>query len=621
MKVYILILLNLNYIVRGYNEVVVRIIGGPLIAQLLAEEHGHYYKGPVMGFEDTYILIPMENVYESYQKRGHYTKKLFSDHRVVWVEEQVTKSRQKRDFLAPEDVPKERVKRLEDVFTSDRIFNDELWTQQWYLRNTRSQLSYPHLDLNVLPVYDIGLTGKGVRILILDDGIEYTHDDLIENYDSEISWDCNEDDNDPFPRMDESKSNNHGTRCAGEIAMSANNRKCGVGIAFGAKIGGIKMLDGSISDRIEGTALGYARHLVDIYSASWGPNDDGKTLDGPGRLAAEAIERGINEGRGGKGAIYVWASGNGGKNNDNCNCDGYLASPYTISIGSVSQKGEFPWYGEACASTLAVTYSSGAYRDQMIATTDVNNACTTKHTGTSASAPLAAGIIALALEANGNLTWRDIQHLIVWTSDIIPLINNDGWQRNSAGFWFNDRFGFGVMNAFNLISNAITWKTVPERTLCYMEIPVNSTLSPNRSLKIVKYSDGCIGTDHQVNYLEHVELRTNINYTCRGALQIQIISPSGTTVDMLTPRKLDKSEQGLKNWTFMSVMTWGEAAEGTWIIFVKDTTSYKRNYGVVGNMHLILHGTKTLPNHMQKGPRDYNIKNTNFEDMLINSVY
>lgn len=55
------------------------------------------------------------------------------------------------------------------------------------------------------------------------------------------------------------------------------------------------MLDGLVTDRIEGTALGYAQNLVDIYSASWGPNDDGKTVDGPGRLAKEAIERGIRK--------------------------------------------------------------------------------------------------------------------------------------------------------------------------------------------------------------------------------------------------------------------------------------------------------------------------------------
>ena len=72
---------------------------------------------------------------------------------------------------------------------------------------------------------------------------------------------------------------------------------------------------------------------------------------------------------------------------------------YTISIGSVTSNDKFPWYGEKCSSTLAVTYSSGNNDEPKIATTDVNAGCTVGHTGTSASAPLAAGIIALALEA------------------------------------------------------------------------------------------------------------------------------------------------------------------------------------------------------------------------------
>lgn len=62
----------------------------------------------------------------------------------------------------------------------------------------------------------------------------------------------------------------------------------------------------------------------------------------------------------------MWASGNGGRKEDNCNCDGYVSSIYTLSIGSASESGAFPWYGEKCASTMAVTYSSGAYTDQKI---------------------------------------------------------------------------------------------------------------------------------------------------------------------------------------------------------------------------------------------------------------
>lgn len=58
---------------------------------------------------------------------------------------------------------------------------------------------------------------------------------------------------------------------------------------------GVRLLDGDVNDRMEGTALGWAHDLVDIYSASWGPNDDGMTVEGPGRLAMEAMKRGVTE--------------------------------------------------------------------------------------------------------------------------------------------------------------------------------------------------------------------------------------------------------------------------------------------------------------------------------------
>lgn len=81
--------------------------------------------------------------------------------------------------------------------------------------------------------------------------------------------------------------------------MEANNRKCGVGIAYDASIGGIKLLDerGSsmITDRMEAEALGYKLELVDIYTSSWGPQDNGKNLAGPGILATRSLERGIKE--------------------------------------------------------------------------------------------------------------------------------------------------------------------------------------------------------------------------------------------------------------------------------------------------------------------------------------
>ncbi|KPI97092.1 Neuroendocrine convertase 1 [Papilio xuthus] len=573
---------------------------------------------PVLGFPNTYTF----RAYEHYKQRRtptQHTNTLASDSRIRWAEQSFVKSRVKR--YPPYDPDREvhRVKRIEnppdtnssqskrekrDAVRRTALFNDELWRYQWYLQDTRTNQDLPRLDLNVLPVYQMGITGRGVRVSVLDDGLEYNHTDLRDNYDPEISWDCNDHDSDPYPTQDEQNRNSHGTRCAGEIVMTANNGKCGVGVSFGAKVGGVRMLDGRITDRIEGEAIGYAWNKVDIYSASWGPNDDGRTVEGPGRLAVEALKRGVSKGRGGKGCIYVWANGNGGGHSDNCNCDGYSSSIYTISIGSASQQGLFPWYGEICSSTLATAYSSGAYKDQKIATTDTNDSCTLKHTGTSAAAPLAAGIIALALEANPNLTWRDVQHLIVWTSEFSPLSHNPGWQINGAGFRFDIRFGFGLLNAAAIVKSALNWTTVPEKFICRIETSrlneADSKITTAKSVNIKIYVENC-----GVNYIEHVELVVNAEHKRRGALEIYLTSPQGTTVQLLSARPRDTSTAGFVNWPLTSVATWGERADGVWCATFEDTTN-EQNTGNIGPLTLVLHGTKEMPSQMRNGPRIYN---------------
>ena len=104
-----------------------------------------------------------------------------------------------------------------------------------------------------------------------------------------------------------------------------------------------------------------------------------------------------------------------------------------MSISSATQAGFRPWYLEECSSTLATTYSSGTPgQDGSIATVDQDarlrpdHLCTDSHTGTSASAPIAAAVAALALEANSELTWRDMQYLVVMSSRAQPLIEEQG---------------------------------------------------------------------------------------------------------------------------------------------------------------------------------------------------
>uniref|UniRef100_A0A915EN97 Peptidase S8/S53 domain-containing protein n=1 Tax=Ditylenchus dipsaci TaxID=166011 RepID=A0A915EN97_9BILA len=154
-------------------------------------------------------------------------------------------------------------------------------------------------------------------------------------------------------------------------------------------------------------------------SISWGPKDDGKTAEKPGRLSQMALEKGVNEGRNGSGTIYVWASGNGGLVGDDCAADGYASSVHSFTVSAVASDGSVPWASDT----------------QSVVTTNPGNTCTQNHTGTSAATPIAVGIIALGLEANPQLTWRDIQHIAVWTADPSPsftqtkrrLENERGW--------------------------------------------------------------------------------------------------------------------------------------------------------------------------------------------------
>uniref|UniRef100_A0A8C2W0A0 Proprotein convertase subtilisin/kexin type 6 n=2 Tax=Chinchilla lanigera TaxID=34839 RepID=A0A8C2W0A0_CHILA len=516
--------------------------------------------------------------------RGPHTF-LRMDPQVKWLQQQKVKRRVKRQVRSdPQTL----------------YFNDPIWSNMWYMhcgdKNSRCRS-----EMNVQAAWKRGYTGKNVVVTILDDGIERNHPDLAPNYDSYASYDVNGNDYDPSPRYDASNENKHGTRCAGEVAASANNSYCIVGIAYNAKIGGIRMLDGDVTDVVEAKSLGIRPNYIDIYSASWGPDDDGKTVDGPGRLAKQAFEYGIKKGRQGLGSIFVWASGNGGREGDYCSCDGYTNSIYTISVSSTTENGYKPWYLEECASTLATTYSSGAFYERKIVTTDLRQRCTDGHTGTSVSAPMVAGIIALALEANSQLTWRDVQHLLVKTSRPAHLKAND-WKVNGAGHKVSHLYGFGLVDAEAIVLEAKKWRAVPSQHVCI----ATSDKRP-RSIPIVQVlrttalTNACADhSDQRVVHLEHVVVRISISHPRRGDLQIHLISPSGTKSQLLAKRLLDFSNEGFTNWEFMTVHCWGEKAEGEWTLEIQDLPSQVRNpekQGKLKEWTLILYGTAEHPYH------------------------
>ena len=472
------------------------------------------------------------------------------------------------------------------IFNTDNCcgFNDPQYSKQWYFSNKRG------VDMNIEGAWKQGITGKGVKVVILDDGVEKTHDDLKDNWDADASYDFNDNDFDPSPSVAEYHF--HGTRCAGQVAASANNSKCGVGAAFQASIGGIRMLDGMITDEIECNSLGFKRNYIDIYSMSWGPDDDGRTLDGPYSCTKAALKDGALRGRHGKGSIFVWASGNGGSANDDCNLDGYVASIYTIAISAVSSRRRPPSYSESCACTLASAYSSGYAKRDRIFTTDSHNTCTNEHTGTSAASPLAAGIFALVLQANPELTWRDMQHLIVQTANSDSVDKKSQWTKNGAGHKFHPKLGFGVLDATKMVNVARNWTTVPPQWRCSALKATNPNIAvrPMRSLKLklpvhpkhcTDKSGGRPGKGH-LKKLEHVQLYLTMSTPrTRGDVVVKLTSPSGTTSNLLSKRPKDRGgsrwDAGFKNWALMTVNFWDEEPYGKWKLQITNVDRNQSN--------------------------------------------
>uniref|UniRef100_A0A0N5AHZ4 Neuroendocrine convertase 2 n=1 Tax=Syphacia muris TaxID=451379 RepID=A0A0N5AHZ4_9BILA len=592
-------------------------IPGKENAHKIARRNGFINRGSVLGSDTEWHFVqPALSHARTKRSIGHH-RKLLKDNDIAYAEQLQGFKRTKRGYRALEEHFSEKI-----PLKASMSPTDPLYPYQWYLKNVGQANGKPRLDLNVEKAWAMGFTGKNITTAIMDDGVDYMHPDLKFNFNAEASYDFSSNDPFPYPRYTDDWFNSHGTRCAGEIAAARDNGICGVGVAYDSKVAGIRMLDQPyMTDLIEANSMGHEPNLIHIYSASWGPTDDGKTVDGPRNATMRAIVKGVNEGRNGLGSIFVWASGDGGEDDD-CNCDGYAASMWTISINSAINSGENAHYDESCSSTLASTFSNGGRDSETgVATTDLYGRCTRSHSGTSAAAPEAAGVFALALEANPMLTWRDLQHLTVLTSTRnslfdsrcrdLPDLNIKGtnqpkrkpsncthfeWNINGVGLEFNHLFGYGVLDAAEMVMLALVWKTVPPRFHCEAgTIDIPHKIPETGNLIMEMNTDACAGTSTEVNYLEHVQAVVTFNSTRRGDTTLYLVSPSGTQTMILSRRPKDTdSKDGFINWPFMTTHTWGENPRGKWRLVARFQGKGKHE-GYIKKFTLMLHGTKSPP--------------------------
>ncbi|XP_072311019.1 proprotein convertase subtilisin/kexin type 7 [Eucyclogobius newberryi] len=519
-----------------------------LIADKVAEQAGLENQGQIGQLEGHYLLCsfkPGSGVWKKSVDPGE----VFAAHpHVLWYSQDRVLIRSKRSMA----------------------FNDPRYPQQWHLHNDVNR----GMDINVTGLWERNITGRGVTVVVVDDGVEHTHQDIHPNYSPEGSYDLNSNDPDPMPHPDARSDNHHGTRCAGEIAAVPNNSFCAVGVAYGSKVAGIRVLDGPLTDSLEAIAFNKHYQVNDIYSCSWGPDDDGHTVDGPHPLGKASLQHGVIAGRRGFGSIFVVASGNGGQYNDNCNYDGYANSIYTITIGAIDEKGSMPFYAEECASMLAVTFSSGATRLRSIVTSDWSmqrgTGCTEGHTGTSAAAPLAAGMVALMLQVRPCLTWRDVQHIIAFTAT--KCDSSADWRVNGAGFHHSHQHGFGLLNAWRLVNAAKVWESVPflvsyQSPQIKEEVPILTY--PSELIRTWNVTAGDLN-DSGMQTLEHVAVTVTITHPCRGNVEMVLVCPSGMASVIGARRAIDKDAGGYQDWTFSTVRCWGEKAEGQYQLKISD---------------------------------------------------
>ncbi|CAO3594041.1 unnamed protein product [Absidia cylindrospora] len=505
------------------------------------------------------------------QKHQALAKRWGDTHTLLWskvqrIDKQKLKKRSKRAVIPPAPVLNAGKLVLEDAQASLGIM-DPGFTKQWHLVNQE----HTGNDINVTSVWKQGVTGNGTIVAILDDGVDYKCRDLKDNFYAEGSYDFNDHVDLPTPML---WNDYHGTRCAGQIAASKNDA-CGVGIAYHSKVSGIRILSGEITDVDEAAALNYKFQENDIFSCSWGPTDDGKTMEAPNGILADAFVNGIENGRGGKGTVYVFATGNGGNAGDNCNFDGYTNSIYTITVGALDHADKHPSYAERCSAQLVVTYSSGGGKS--IYTTNHGSAeCTDIHGGTSAAAPNAAGIFALVLSVRPDLTWRDMQHLCVQTALPVDL-KDDDWKKLPSGRMYNHKYGYGKLDTWAIIEAAKVFKNVNKQTHLELPISMNKTKIPDTTAdkhkkplqSVVQVTQDMI-TAAGLLRLEHITATVNIEHQRRGDIQIVLQSPNKVESELAAVRVGDASSDGIDNWKFMTVKHWEENPLGNWTLLVYD---------------------------------------------------
>ncbi len=404
---------------------------------------------------------------------------------------------------------------------------DPLYGCQWHLNNREGE------DINVEAVWAEGITGRGVNVAVVDDGMDHRHEDLRDNVDMSRNHDYTGagDLHDPYAH--------HGTNVAGIIAARDNDT--GVhGVAPRATIYGYNFLHPDANTDME-MADSMARHrdVTAVSNNSWGP------FDGPGlgtapRIWELAVDSGIKGGYEGRGVFYAFAAGNGHLAGDEANLDENSNYYGVTAVCAVDDGDTRSVYSETGANLWICAPSDGGTRG--ILTTENSDRYNPQFGGTSAATPIVAGVAVLMREANPDLTWRDLK-LILAASARKNDAANPGWEEathkyraesDTDRYHFNHEYGFGMVDAKAAVDLAREWNSLPplesskaessDRNLPVPDSPVDGYATTVESTAKV---------DTRVGFVEFVDVTVTFQHDSIRDLDIELVSPSGAVSQLV----------------------------------------------------------------------------------------
>jgi len=361
--------------------------------------------------------------------------------------------------------------------------NDPQFLWAWHLDDrdgsTGERLGF---DLNVRAAWPIA-RGYGVTVAVADDGVELTHPDLAANAAAQLSYNFFAHNRNGMPQ---SSQQIHATAVAGLIAAALNNRRGSAGVAPEARLASwvvFDQFDNFVDEETSGEMFQFEIQDVWVQNHSWG--NMGVEQLPLSALEDAAIEKAVTEGRGGRGVIIVRAAGNERESRRNVNDDGYTQDPRVIAVGAVRVNGRAAAYSTPGATVLVAAFSGDDAVDlpngsitnyPSLFTTDRAGSLGYNRydsqglndyaygyagfTGTSGSTPQIAGLCALILSANPDLTYRDVQQILILSARQLDLADPD-LQRNGGGLLVSHNVGFGVPDAALAVALARSWSNRP----------------------------------------------------------------------------------------------------------------------------------------------------------------